>query len=268
MTRESIINELVKRGYKAEPYDTIKNSVLFEGIRILTSENVAIVIYSEPIIERAIRNGKSLDDVMKEVLRIYEKNKDKKFDTEKFSSREFVIHNIMIGLQRTGTEILIKRATEFDGIESYLYLRVNQCDGEEKSIKIKPEHLEVFGIDEEEAWKYAEKNTFAETEIVSMSLLFEFITELDNENELFIVSNSIRTNGASAILNKEAIREISEKIGVHKWIVLPSSIHEMLIKPYSESCDVEYCSEVVASINENQVKPSERLTNKAYVIEV
>jgi hypothetical protein len=52
MTREIIINELNNRGYKAEAQNTIKNGVELEGIRILTSGNIAPVIYTEEIIRK------------------------------------------------------------------------------------------------------------------------------------------------------------------------------------------------------------------------
>ena len=56
--------------------------------------------------------------------------------------------------------------------------------------------------------------------------------EVRDSDELYIVSNPTNLYGASAILDKKAIRQFSMKIGVDKWIVLPSSLHEMLITPY------------------------------------
>ena len=51
-------------------------------------------------------------------------------------------------------------------------------------------------------------------------------------------------------------------------VVLPSSIHEMLILPYDDSIDMDVMSEMVREINATQVSPEERLTDQAYLIEV
>ena len=50
--------------------------------------------------------------------------------------------------------------------------------------------------------------------------------------------------------------------------MLPSSIHEMLILPYNESINMDDLSFMVADVNATQVEPEERLTDRAYLIEL
>ena len=59
-----------------------------------------------------------------------------------------------------------------------------------------------------------------------------------------------------------------KKHGVNKLIVLPSSIHEMLVMPYEGNGDLDAISDMVAEINQEHVEPEERLTDQAYLIEL
>lgn len=264
MTRERIIEELTERGYKAVPFDTVKNGVPFEGINIFTRIDTAMTIYTKPLIEWANLEGKNLADVVKRIISIYNENKDREFDREKIFSREFVLDNILVGVQKSGEEKLVKKETDFLGIESYLYIRIE----EDATMKILPEHLKKMNITEEEAWEHGWKNTFAETDIIPMSSIFKFEDVVPDSEELYIISNRSQVRGASAIFNKKAIQQLSMKVGIYKWIVLPSSIHEMMLTPYCDKDKLLHCSRVVEEINEVSVAPEERLTNGAYLMEV
>jgi hypothetical protein len=48
--------------------------------------------------------------------------------------------------------------------------------------------------------------------------------------------------------------------------VIPSSIHEMMIAPYDSRFKLEELSAMVKEINETQVAPEERLTDRAYIL--
>ena len=66
--------------------------------------------------------------------------------------------------------------------------------------------------------------------------------------------------GASAILNKEIIRELSKRLGVEKFAVIPSSIHEVLLLP-NPSEDMEI-KKMVEEVNTECVDPEDILSNK------
>ena len=64
------------------------------------------------------------------------------------------------------------------------------------------------------------------------------------------------------------LKEFGKKHNIKKLVVLPSSIHEMLIMPYNDSINMNDLSFMVADVNANQVEPEERLTDRAYLIEL
>ena len=272
MTREMIITELQNRGYNAEAQNTIKNGVELEGIRILTDCNIAPVIYTESIISNAEEENKSLDEVVSAIIGIFEGNKSFSFDVNTLFDRDFVLNGLYIGLQKESTEDIIRRACDLDGIESYLYIRGEAEKDGSYSIKVSKELLKRADISEGEAWERAEANTNAETSLESMAKVladmmgFEYSEEMDDMTPFYVISNKCKVKGASAILNKKVLSDFGRRYNTDKIVVLPSSVHEMLVAPYTEELDLDTFTNMVTEVNNTQVEPTERLTDRAYII--
>ncbi len=272
MTREMIITELNNRGYKADSQNSIKNGVVLEGIRILTDCNVASIIYTEGIIENAEEQHKTLNDVVSAIIGIYESSKAVNFDVNMFFDREYILNNIYIGMQKDSNEDIEKRACDLEGIESYLYIRGDSDRDGYVSAKVSSAILERSDISEREAWEKAEANTNAETTIISMAevmcsmMNMEYSEEMEDMTPLYVLTNTSKIKGASAILNKKALAEFGKKHNTDKIVVLPSSVHEMLLIPYTEETDIDTFSAMVEEVNNAEVDPTERLTDRAYII--
>jgi hypothetical protein len=274
MTREMIITELQNRGYKAEAQTTIKNGVKFEGIRIQTGSNVAPVIYTESIIENAEKENKTLDEVVSAIIKIFEDNKSFNFDIEALKDKDFILNNLYIGLQKDSTENIIKKGCDLDGIESYLYIRGTNKDGS-FSIKLNKGLLENANISEVEAWEKAETNNNEETNLESMAKVLARMMGMEYFEEMekgiapfYVISNKCNNRGASAILNKSVLSDFGKHYNTNKIVVLPSSIHEMLIAPYTEDIDLDSFTSMVTEVNGTTIDPVERLTDRAYIINI
>lgn len=272
MNREMIINELNNRGYRAEAQNTIKNGVELEGIRILTNSNIAPVFYTEEIIREAEEENKTLDEVVSALVSAYESKKAFRFDVNMLFDKDFILNHIFIGLQKAGAEDIEKRCCELDGIESYLYIRGEADQEGSYSIKITDGILKSAGITKEELWSRAEANTNAETKIESMAKVMaemmgmDYCEEMEDITPLYIISNTCRMKGASAVLNKKALEEFGKEHHTDRIVVLPSSVHEMILVPYIEDVSLDYFSEMVGEVNSSEVDPTERLTDRAYII--
>ena len=79
MRRTEIIHELTKRGYKAQKQNILKNGVTFKAITIYNEEGLGVVIYTEALIKEAELYGKSLDDIVNNVILIYKIHKNTSF---------------------------------------------------------------------------------------------------------------------------------------------------------------------------------------------
>lgn len=265
MRRRDIIEGLRKMGYEVEAHTSIKNGVELRGIRFMNKNSICPVVYTDKIIEESY----SLSDAIDIVLDTYLSAGIEEFDKEKLMNPEFILENLYIGLQKESHEEIVKHTTDFEGIEKYLYVRM----GDYASFKLTVSLLEATKIDEVYAWRVAERNTFSKTKIVSMYEMLKTTTghEIEDLPDMpmqFIVGNDMNYRGASAILDKKSLKDFAEKINVSKFFVLPSSTHEVIIIPDDGKCDIETLNEMVAEVNQTQVNPEERLTDRAYVIEV
>lgn len=87
----------------------------------------------------------------------------------------------------------------------------------------------------------------------------------DNESEeLIVLSNNVSAYGASCMIYGDALKEYA----VWKQsdlVILPSSIHEVLLVKYDGSYDVRWLSRMVSDINISDVAENERLSDSVYI---
>lgn len=269
MRRTDIVNALIARGYEAEEKDSVKNGVIFEGIVIKSDDMIAPIIYTQGLIEEAERRNMPLSEVVSQVIRLYEENKNIDICVEELFDREFVLSHVRIALQKDSEQDLVKAGSGYAGIEKYLYIRGDAG----YTVKMNTGFLKNSGISEEEIWEQAQANTFAETKIRTMreimsDLLGGYVEEDEVPVQMYVVTNQSGLMGASAILDKKTIADFFSGSGITGLIVLPSSIHEMLLVPEQLSPGMDELNEMVRSINQTQVRPEERLTDRAYVMQI
>lgn len=72
------------------------------------------------------------------------------------------------------------------------------------------------------------------------------------------------------MLNRELIKEFANKHEVKKVLILPSSIHEILLVPIEENekINLDEISMIVREINRECVDEKEILSNEAYIFNV
>lgn len=265
--RKDIIEELKNRGYEVEAHTSIKNGVEVNGIQFMTENGICLVVYTDEIIEES----DFLSNAVESVLNTYHNAEIIDFDKENIMNPAFIMENLYIGLQKESSENnIIKKRTDFDGIEKYLYVRIN----DKLSYKLTCTLFETLNIDEVTVWKVAENNTFSKTEIVSMVDKMAKITgqQIEEISEMiplmYIIGNEMNFRGASAILDFESLKKFAEKINKHKFYALPNSINEIILIPDDGTQDIEELNTMVREVNKMQVDEMERLTDRAYVIEV
>ena len=160
---------------------------------------------------------------------------------------------------------MLKRKSDFDGIEEYLYIMT-----EDGKININDDFLKYFNVPVESAWRAAEENTKRDSIIFSMADFFKDVADVKNfiKIPLYVVTNKEMKYGASAIINKERLSDYCHEIDINKIVVIPSSIHEMLFLPWDEEIDERYMDEMIQGVNDILVSTVEQLGNKSYIMEV
>ena len=82
--------------------------------------------------------------------------------------------------------------------------------------------------------------------------------------QMYVLSNSEKHYGAKAVLDTQKMDEIAEKLG-GDYVILPSSVHEVLILPNAAEMDRPALEEMVRTVNATEVKPNEVLSDNVYV---
>ena len=239
--REKIIEKLIERGYNASAIDTVKNGVVWHGI-VIKEENksMAPVIYLDDL------DGQhDLEESVSYVIAVYEKHRDFQFDVNLLKDKEFIMKRIYIGMQKSSSEPLEKRESFLNGIEEYLFIDVS--DG---VIKVRKN---LLNMDMHEVWEQALRNTIENSEIESIQEVLKevfFDTGLEDE------------------LNEGLLKKIAVQYNTSKVLILPSSVHEMIVIPYNENMDINDFSETVHEVNSCTVAEEEQLTDRAYILKV
>lgn len=84
--------------------------------------------------------------------------------------------------------------------------------------------------------------------------------EFENAIPMFVVSNKAKVYGAACILTNKA----KEMLGGH-WVVLPSSVHEVIALPFSDGLDMRVLCNMVNEVNGTEVAPTEVLSDRPYL---
>ena len=174
--------------------------------------------------------------------------------------KQFVMNNARVGFAQDSNNYkdVLTRKTEFDGIMQYLYVRFDAT----KSAKITLGIIRALEIDEDALWKAATENTIGQMVVTPMELAIGMVGD---SSGIQVVTTRDGFRGAAAILGKDRIGDI---IGKGKYYMLPSSVHEVLLMPYSEDRNVNELTMMVRDINAMIVPPEERLSDTAYILEV
>lgn len=250
-----LIETLNNIGYRTEMKDVTKNGVTHTGIVVRSNgTDVAPVIYPDML--DSIAQGISL------VEQALEQAEDINMAKENLMNKEFVFGNVMIGLQRETllNDSIVKSATDFDGIEQYLYVSL----GIGKTAKVTRELLDTLDVDPQMLWLVAEANTFAKTKVTTMSEILG-IPDIFGEPVILVVTSTDGFRGAANILDPNIPHIVHKYLPEAKrMVMLPSSVHEVLLVPDDGTVDIDVMTAMVCGINGTEVAAEEQLADKAF----
>ena len=135
------------------------------------------------------------------------------------------------------------------------------------SIKITKELMMSYEVTPEQIHRQAMINMKKDGyEFMNMDTLLKEVFHLEirqdrNNPEMYILTNAAKSYGAAGILNKELIQEFA---GGRNFIILPSSVHEILFVPVTDEPDQAFFDAMVMDVNRNEVSVEERLADHSY----
>lgn len=296
MVYESFLNSLTEQlqhelgdGYQISIRRIPKNNgVTLDGLCILSDEfPMSPAVYLNSYFEQ-YEQGMTLDDIIRDILNLYRTTAiPAPISSAEFSHLELFQSKIMFKLihAESNKELLhdIPHIRYLDlAVVFYLYLD-HSVSGQLTAL-IHKEHMNRWNIKVKDLWQFALANTplAFPAEIRSMAELMKEIAQehlgdefdeelidalLVNEDEvspLYVLSNLSGLNGAACMLYRNILKDFADSIG-SDLIILPSSIHEVLITPNSSGASYEDLSNMVTAINRHEVPPEDQLSNQVYL---
>ena len=91
-----------------------------------------------------------------------------------------------------------------------------------------------------------------------------------DEFPMYVVTNNAQHYGAAAVLDRELMSGICQKLGADRLCIFPSSIHEMIVAPAygTDLPDIEELSSMVGDINATAVPECDVLTTNVYTYSI
>ncbi len=272
ITKENILRELSNRGYDVKATVITKNGVDMEAIKFKKSSNTDAICYIKDVLDSA-KGNESFDDLIEKIIRTLEFSKCPPIDTDLLKDSTFVTNNICIGLKnsraKNSTEPVSKPLEGFEGIDSYLYIKYEGNENESYRIIATKEVLEAANLPQDKAWEAATNNTINDTKLINIvDLLALNKTPFPDTLPLYILTNTAMSYGAGALVNKMVLVGLCQKYHTKKIAVLPSSVHEVLLMPTDDDTSTDVLTEMVTLINHGEVRPVDRLIDKAFVIDI
>lgn len=183
--------------------------------------------------------------------------------------KSHIIYNL---INKKANEKLLEKVPHRDFLDLAIIYKIQIDD--EVSAKVTNELLNVWNVNEETLYELAKENTprifpakvrpMIEiiTEMIGMSIE-EFTEMSDNtENKQVVVTNEHTYHGAITILYPNVIEELHAKYG--NLVILPSSVHEVIVMPDEGLLTEEALTEMVTDINNQIVVSEEVLSNHPY----
>ena len=263
---------------------TKNNSLTLTGLTIRSTNNICPTIYLEKFYDN-YQSGEEMEKILSDIadLRIRNEVRDV-FDVEQVTDFSRVANAIVPHLinkewnlrlleQRPYTEVA-------DDLAVTYHIMLKQDFDGAASVPITYALMQGWGVDVNTLHDLAIKNmsvlmpsTFQSMSSVLGEMLYKDMDEEDRENLLsdmlpqddfmFVLSNKQRMFGAAAVLDKNIMKAVVDRFG-KDFYICPSSTHELIIVSAPEGVNTEEISELIQSVNENEVSQDDKLGTHPY----
>lgn len=263
-------------GMSLEIRTTLKNNGRERiGLTISQGEtNISPTIYLEEYYQQ-FEKGNSPEDIVESILDVYhEVNFEHTWQIHSIKNFAEIQSKIVYKVISAGKNEEFLKAVPviyYLDLAIVFYILFEVDDSGTATIPITNELMELWGTKARELYEIAKKNSplLLPATLKPMRVVIEEL--LGNECEscildddiMFVLTNQLRNFGAACILYGDILEQINGQLD-ENYYILPSSIHEVIIIPESQSPGKEQLLEMVAEINETQVDPEEVLSNQVY----
>ncbi len=264
------------------------NGILLDGLTILTSDSsLAPTVYLNSFYEQ-YQHGMPLEDILDEIQVLFENNPPPACILDgHISDFSRISPKVMMKLIHTQSNKLLLADVphmSFMDLSVVFYLALGQSAHGQMTALIHNEHMNLWKTDEKTLLKLATANTpaayppllqdmgqvmrelagsnpYISYDEAALNVLLERTRKL---TPLYVLTNSAGIYGACCVLYPGIIKDFAKTLD-SDLVIIPSSIHEVLLTPVGETIPYKTLNSMVASINESDVPPEDRLSDHIYL---
>lgn len=249
------------------------NGIVLDGLCISKKgSSVAPAIYLNSCYSQYL-SGRPVTDIVAEIEALYRANEDLPvFDCSSLTDFESMKPRIICRLINSQwNELLLRDIPHIPWLDLALVFHLALKEDEEglMTALIQKEHLDIWGITQKELYQAAMENgprRFPPI-ITSMDHLLEELAGspvISAALPLYVLTNAGGVGGASCLLYPNVLKNFAEGTETD-LIILPSSIHEVLLLPYETPISFKELSRLVSFINRSEVPEQDRLSDQVYL---
>lgn len=251
------------------------NSTRLDGLTIKKPEsNICPNIYLNPYYAD-YKGGRKIEDILSDIARIRQMS-EAPIDLDVSAITDFCrikdkISAKLVNTERNKEYLKDKPHTDIADLSAVYYIDLGSDSYGKMTTVITDTLLSHYGITIEELHEIAIQNMGTKARFCSM---FEVWSELmgasaPNEiqkvdNMMLVLTNDSKINGAAMLLCPATMNKIAEQVG-SSYYILPSSVHETLVVPFSDGLNVEDLKNMVHEVNSTQLSADEILSDSVYI---
>lgn len=284
---EEHVREILGDGYDTEIRKVPKNNgVILTGISICRSgERVSPVIYLDDYYTERAETGISAGDTAQKIVNCYRSNGNISptiwKSVKDLNDFEQIKNRVMFKLIHTkSNEQCLRQIPNISYLDLSIvfYLFMNEDSDGIMVAQIQNEHLTLWGVDAQTLYRAALQNMqrVMPAEIKNMKGILENpgcaygeeveAYESEGEPPFYVLSTASGINGAACMLYPGVLAGFAEQIG-KDIIILPSSVHELLLLEDTGEMDCVALMELVKYVNIAEVPSEDILSENVYKYE-
>ena len=261
-------------GLSAEIREVRKNNgIILQGLTIKDKNtNIAPTLYLESFYEQ-YNQGSEFSEVMCDIVATYENHK--KGVIPGFSLECLENESIFGELvnARSNEQLLkdIPYKTVYDGRYAVIFRYQVDVSGTGGSVLITDDIAAIKGLSEEDLYNYATSNSGEQNtpKIQTMGsvlagMLGDSSIDADVPN-LYVFCNETQHYGSFMIMRPETQKILMDSFD-SDLIVIPSSIHELLLMKYNSNIDLKAVNKMIQEVNQTVVESEDILGDEYFIL--
>lgn len=253
------------------------NGVTLDGITIMEkSAKIAPTIYLDHYYDM-YQGGCSLDLIAGYILRENKARRVRELPADvELGNFEFVRPKLGIRLIHADmNRELLFGVPHFRVLDlaAVCYLQFSLPEADHGAVMVKNEYLSLWNIGADALFREALAGSM-KNEPALLEPLRQMLEDIagcsaeedgdSRDEQLYVLTNKSKNFGASCMLYPHVLANLADFLG-DDLVVLPSSVHEVLLMPRSSIASKAECDALVAGVNATELAPYEVLSNHAYV---